>query len=372
MAKKLKIAVIFGGKSGEHEVSLVSATAVIKNLNKQKYNVLQVGITKGGEWIVGPDSLKFLKTGQGERFEQQAISPDSIKNKLAGKKIDVVFPVLHGTYGEDGTLQGLLELADLAYVGCGVLGSAVAMDKITQKNLCEASNILICDWVWLTKKEWQWTKKSKLVFNRWLKGVEKRLNYPMFIKPSNLGSSVGISKAHNRDELIKAINLAVKYDTRVLVEQGVDKAMEIEVAILGNDKPEVSTVGQIIASNEFYDYAAKYVDSKSETLIPAPLPKNVRRKIKEIAIEVFKLLDCAGMGRADFLISKQAKEYSIYFSEMNTIPGFTPISMYPKLWQASGVAYQRLLDILIKLALARHGQRSQLLRMHETKETWYR
>jgi D-alanine-D-alanine ligase len=215
--KKLNVAVIFGGRSGEHEVSLVSASSVIKNLDKNKYNIIQVGITKTGEWIAGQDALSFLKSNHGSRFKNQAISPDTFRNKIAGRRIDVIFPVLHGTYGEDGTIQGLFEMANIAYVGAGVLGSALAMDKITQKILCASESILVPDWVWFTKKEWQWTKKSRLVFTKWLKGVEERLSYPMFIKPSNLGSSVGISKAHNRDELIRAINLAARYDRRVLV-----------------------------------------------------------------------------------------------------------------------------------------------------------
>lgn len=371
MAKKLNVAVIFGGRSGEHEVSLVSAESLMKNLDRKKYSIVQVGITKGGEWIVGADSLKFLKTGNGEQFKQEALSPDTFKNSLAGKKIDVAIPILHGTYGEDGTLQGLLELADLPYVGCGVLASAVAMDKITQKTLCAAENILIADWIWLAKKEWQWTKKNKAVFKRWLSGVDKRLGYPVFVKPSNLGSSVGISKARDRDELIKAINLAAGYDRRILVEKSIQGALEIEVSVLGNGAPEASLPGQIVASNEFYDYDAKYVDGKSESIIPAPLPRKVLRQIQDIAVQAFKLLDGAGMARADFLVKKSGKNYKIYFSELNTIPGFTSISMYPKLWEKSGVPYGRLLDILIKLAVERHGEKKQLSRSFKTGD-WYR
>ncbi len=372
MAKKLNVAVIFGGRSGEHEVTLASATSVIKNLNKQKYNVIQVGITKGGEWVVGPDALKFLKTGKGERFKQLALSPDTLKNKLDGKKIDVVWPVLHGTYGEDGAIQGLLELSDIAYVGSGVLGSAVAMDKVTQKILCGAENILVTDWVWLTKKEWQWTKKNKAVFKKWLAGVEERLGYSMFVKPSNLGSSVGISRVNNRDELIEAVNLASRYDGRIVIEKEVKGAMEVEVSVLGNHKVETSTPGQIIASNEFYDYDAKYVDGKSESVVPAPLPDKVNRRIREITVEAYKLLAGSGMGRADFLVQKKGRGYLIYFSELNTIPGFTSISMYPKLWQASGVAYKKLLDILIKLGLERHKEKRQLTTSFKVKEDWYR
>lgn len=372
MSKKLNVVVIFGGRSGEHEVSLVSASSVIKNLDKQKYNIIQIGITKGGEWIVGRDALKFLKTGQGKNFKQEVLSPDTIKNKLTGKKIDVVFPVLHGTYGEDGAIQGLLELANVAYVGSGVLGSAMSMDKITQKTLCGVQNILMPDWIWLTKKEWQWTKKSKPVFKKWLKGIEERLTYPMFVKPSNMGSSVGISKVHNRNELIQAVNLAVRYDRRILIEKTIAEAMEIEVAVLGNDKTKSSKVGQVIASNEFYDYNAKYIDGKSNVIIPAKLPVEVVQDIKNIAEEVFGLMDASGLARVDFLVNQQGKDWNIYLNELNTMPGFTSISMYPKLWAASGVSYQKLLDILIKLAIERHRDKNKLATNFKVKEDWYK
>ena len=295
-----------------------------------------------------------------------------MQNKLASKKIDVVFPVLHGTYGEDGAIQGLLELASLPYVGSGILGSAMAMDKIVQKTLCGVQNILMSDWIWLTKKEWQWTKKSKIIFKKWLKGTEDRLKYPMFVKPANMGSSVGISKAHNRDELIKALNLAVKYDRRVLIEQTVNEAREIEVAILGNNKLESSVVGEVIASNEFYDYGAKYVDGKTVTIIPAKLPAEVVKDIKNVALQVFSLLDCSGLARVDFLITQDDKDWNIYLNELNTMPGFTGVSMYPKLWAVSGVNYKKLLDILIKLALEKYREKSQLQTSVKIKKEWYK
>jgi len=370
--KKLNVAIIFGGRSGEHEVSLVSATSVIKNLDKQKYNIIQIGITKGGEWLVGNDVLKFLKTGQGRNFKQEALSPDAIKNKLVGKKIDVVFPVLHGTYGEDGVIQGLLELTNVPYVGSGILGSAMAMDKITQKTLCGVQNILMPDWIWLTKKEWQWTKKSKLVFKKWLAGTEERLGYPMFVKPSNMGSSVGISKVNDRQELIQGVELAIKYDRRILIEQAIEAAMEIEIAVLGNDKPEVSMAGQVVTSNEFYDYNAKYVDGKSDVKIPAELPAEVIQDLKNIALQAFSLMDCSGLARVDFLVNQRGKDWNIYLSELNTMPGFTSISMYPKLWEASGLSYQKLLNILIKLALEKYREKNKLATSFKVKTDWYK
>jgi len=397
MTKKMNVAVIFGGRSGEHEVSLVSADFIIKTLDKKKYNVIRIGITKDGQWIAGENSLDLLKSGDILKALKATLTPDTnIKSlvQICNKnykelrimssntnsqvncglqitdKIDVVFPVLHGTYGEDGTIQGLFELADLPYVGSGVLGSAVAMDKITQKNICMAANLPMADWVWLTKKEWHWLKKNKDVFKKWLDSTEKKLGFPIFVKPSNLGSSVGISKVKNRGEFIKAINLAGRFDRRIVVEKGVEDMMEIEVAVLGNGKPEASIPGQIIPSGEFYDYSAKYVDDRSEKIIPAPLPEKIIRQIQNIAVEAFKLLDCAGMARVDFFVEK--KSYKIYLSEINTIPGFTSISMYPKLWQASGVSPQKLLDILIRLALERHGEKKQLITSIQMKDEWYK
>ncbi len=371
MSKKLNIAVIFGGVSGEHEVSLASAANVIKYLNKQKYNIVQVGITKGGEWVVGADALKFLKTGKGSAYKQIALSPDRVKNKLSNEKIDVVFPVLHGPFGEDGTLQGLLELSNLSYVGCGVLASSVAMDKIMQKQLCGAENILVPDWIWFSKKEWQWIKKQEDVFKQWSKGVEDRLGYPLFVKPSNMGSSVGISKVKDKEELISAINTAAMYDNRILVEAAVHQAMDIEVAILGNSQIEVSEPGYVIPSNEFYDYQAKYVDGKSQEKTEAPLPDAVKREIKHIAERAFKLIDGAGMARIDFLVNQDGKEWNIFLSEINTIPGFTKISMYPKLWQARGLSYKKLLDKLISLALERYNEKQSLKSSIQTT-AWYK
>jgi len=379
--KKINVAVIFGGRSGEHEVSLVSADSIIKNLDKKKYKVIPIGITKEGQWIAGSNSLALLKSGDIPKGLRALITPDATSKQLVpvgsnrelriADKIDVVFPVLHGTYGEDGTMQGLLELADWPYVGCGVLSSSLAMDKIAQKIMCGAEKILTPDWIWFSKSEWSLIKKSKIYFKKWIEGTEKRLGYPMFIKPANLGSSVGISKAHNRNELVTAINLAIKYDRRVLIEKGIEGALEVEVGVLGNEKPEASIPGQIIPSNEFYDYDAKYVDGKSKAVIPAPLPKEIARKVQDMAVESFKLLDGAGMARVDFLVKKEGNGWKIYLSELNTIPGFTSISMYPKLWEASGVPYKKLLDILIRLAMERHREKNVLSTTYRTSG-WYK
>jgi D-alanine-D-alanine ligase len=372
MFKKINVAVIFGGRSGEHEVSLVSAESVMKNLDKNKYNIIPVGITKSGEWLTGNGAMEFLKNGKAGKFKKESITPDSLVNRLNDKNIDVVFPVLHGTFGEDGSLQGLLEMADVPYVGAGVLASSVAMDKIIQKMICSAEKILMPDWIWFAKSEWQSIKKSEPYFKKWVGGVEKRLGYPMFVKPANSGSSVGISKAHNRGELVKAIMTAIKYDRRVIIEKSVEGAMEIEVAVLGNNEPEASMVGRIIPSNEFYDYDAKYIDGQSAVEIPAKIPGAVAKRIQEIASQSYKLLDVAGMARVDFLVQRKGKNWGIYLSELNTIPGFTSISMYPKLWQATGLPYGQLLDVLIKLARERHEEKRKLERTYKAKREWHK
>ncbi len=370
--KKLNVVVIFGGQSPEHEVSLASAEAVIKYLDKNKYNVIRTGITKNGEWIVGPDALKFLKYGQGKNFKRWAISPDVSLNKLAGKQINVVFPVLHGTYGEDGAIQGLLELANLPYVGSGVLSSAVVMDKITQKIICTTGGILMTDWIWLNKTDWQWIKKNKFLFQKWLKDIESRFNYPLFIKPANMGSSIGISKVHDKGELIKAINLAARYDRRLVIEQGIENARDIEVAVLGNYKAECSTVGEVISVNEFYDYQAKYIKHNSQLIAPANLPLRVTKKIKNISLQAYKLLDCMGLARVDFLVKNEDNDWHIYLNELNTLPGFTDFSMYPKLWEASGLDYSKLLDSLINLALKAYSDKNNLSRNLNLKINWYK
>lgn len=373
MQSKLRIGVIFGGRSGEHEVSLVSATAVINALDRQKYEIVPIGITPEGRWVSSDRALRMLKeksdvTLEPERFlvpepGRQALYSTEGKES-ADFRVDVVFPLVHGTYGEDGTLQGLLELANIPYVGAGVLGSALGMDKIAQKMIFADSGLTIPEYIWVL------SSRSRQDMKGVVKETERRLNYPMFVKPANTGSSVGISKAHDRKELVAGISVAMTYDRRVLVEQGIRNAREIEVSVLGNDDPEASFPAEVIPSNEFYDYDAKYVDGKSTIAIPADLPKNVIREVRKLAVEAFRVLDCCGMARVDFFVTK--KKNKIYLNEINTIPGFTSISMYPKMWEASGISYSELLDRLISLALERHAEKNALKRKYEPVKEWYK
>jgi D-alanine-D-alanine ligase len=369
---RLRIGVLFGGRSAEHEVSLVSATGVMRALDPRKYVVVPIGIAPNGRWLTGPRALKLLKDGASlGSVPEHLLLPDPRKrglepvNGASGRKpIDVLFPVLHGTFGEDGTVQGLFELADIPYVGAGVLGSAVGMDKVVQKQLLRQAGIPVSTAIWFTSHEYRTDRANCLA------AIEGSLKYPMFVKPPNAGSSVGISKAHNRKELLKAIRLAMQYDRKVLVEQAVPHAREIEVSVLGNDDVIASVPGEIIPSNEFYDYDAKYVDGKSRAEIPAKLNASTVRKVRELAIRAFKALDGAGMARVDFLVNGRTN--AIYLNEINTIPGFTPISMYPKLWQASGLSYPRLLDRLIALAIERHRETRKLKTTFRPKKDWYR
>jgi D-alanine-D-alanine ligase len=372
---KLTVGVIFGGRSAEHQVSLVTARSVMNALDPEKYNVVPIGITSEGKWLSTPDAVRLLQEGSDlSKIPESILTPDPtvrslVSHRIAGEQsvhqqIDVVFPLVHGTYGEDGTLQGLLELADLPYVGAGVLGSSVGMDKVVTKRLCELAGIPTAPYRSFLASEYR-AGKSKLIAE-----IEKVLGYPAFVKPANSGSSVGISKAHDRMELLSALELAMQYDRKILVERGVKNAREIELGVLGNDKPAASIPGEIVPSNEFYDYDAKYVDGKSTAYIPAKLPKAVVKKLQEFAICAFKAIDCAGMARVDFLVVKKTNK--IFLNELNTIPGFTSISMYPKLWEASGVPYGKLLDRLIELALERHHEKSHRRTAYSPKEDWYK
>jgi D-alanine-D-alanine ligase len=371
--KKLRIGVIFGGRSGEHEVSLVSATSIINALDKTKYDIVPIGITKEGRWISSHESLNLLKSKTGiENEPERFLVPEPNRRSLVSlngrteplERLDAIFPVVHGTYGEDGTLQGLLELANIPYVGAGVLASAVGMDKIIQKQLHTHAGLPVVKYVWFLSRE------CKADARKIALAVERVLKYPVFVKPSNTGSSVGISKAHNRRELIAALMLASDFDRKVIVEQGVKNAREIEVSVLGNDHPVASVPGEIVPSNEFYDYDAKYVDGKSVAIIPARLPKHVAKKIRQLALQAFTTLDAAGMARVDFFVTKRTNR--IYLNEINTIPGFTSISMYPKLWQAAGLSYPDLLDRLIQLALERHGEKARLRTTYDPPKDWYK
>jgi len=363
-AKKIRVGLIFGGKSGEHEVSFCSASSIIKAINKDKYTVVPIGITKEGRWISPQDSEVALQSGKIEGKSTVILLNDPSGRALiridnnqrldkssALERLEVIFSVLHGPYGEDGTVQGLLELADIPYVGAGVAASAISMDKDLMKKMFKQRDLPILKWLTIKRKEWQKDKEKILSL------VQDDFEYPLFVKPTNLGSSVGITKVHKKEELEKAIDLASSYDRKVLIEEGLEEVREIECGVLGNDEPRASVVGEVKPAGEFYDYDSKYIDKETQLIVPADLPDGVSRKVQEIALRAFKAVDAAGMARVDFFISK--KENKIYLSEINTIPGFTSVSMYPRLWEASGIPYSDLIDQLIQLALERHQDKKQ-------------
>ena len=398
--KKLRVGILFGGRSGEHEVSLLSAASVLKAIDKNKYEVVPIGISKQGRWLTPvhaerllrgeghtAESARHLRAGDPEAtpaaavlakgeavivppvpqshglipfesasFESSSESSSAGVPSPGGEHsiaVDVIFPVLHGTFGEDGTIQGLLELADIPYVGAGVLGSAAGMDKDVMKKLFAADGLPIVKHVTILRGEWEARRKEVD------KEVERRLKYPVFVKPANLGSSVGISKARDRKQLDEAIETAAGYDRKIVIEQGVGgkkhKARELEVSVLGNDSPQASIVGEIVPSTEFYDYNAKYLDEGSELLIPAKIDKKQMKAVQQMGVRAFQAVDCSGLARVDFLMDPKTEK--IYLNEINTMPGFTSISMYPKLWAASGVNYEQLIDRLIQLALERHADK---------------
>src|SRR5579862_6254484 len=398
--KKIRVGVLFGGRSGEHEVSLLSAASVINAIDKAKYEVVPIGITKDGRWLTADHAERMLKGGTGDGAQAAATSPlragdpeatpgaavlasgasvvvppepvrrdtglapfqTDVKTDAGLRRasdrainVDVIFPVLHGTFGEDGTIQGLLELADLAYVGAGVLGSAAGMDKDIMKSLFSSAGLPIVKHVTILRSEWDADHKKT-------EGkVDKQLKYPVFVKPANLGSSVGISKAHNKKELGPAIYEAAKFDRKIVIEQGVggtkNKAREIECSVLGNDEPTASVPGEIVPIKEFYDYNAKYLDEGSQLIIPAKLSKAETKKVQMMAVQAFQAVDCSGLARVDFLMDP--KTGKIFLNEINTMPGFTAISMYPKLWGASGLAYADLIDQLIQLGIERHEDKKK-------------
>lgn len=355
--EKLTVGLIYGGKSGEHEVSLQTAFAVSKAFDYAKYELLPFYITKLGEWRVG-DKLTSPFTSQ-EQLQLDAGTggtTDAINLLFKGlatgeAAIDVAFPLLHGTNGEDGTIQGLFEMANLPYVGAGVLASAAGMDKVIMKKLFAEAGLEQCKYCYFTASEWE--RNSHIL----IQGMEEKLGYPCFIKPANLGSSVGISKARTREELIQSIAHALRYDVKVIVEEFVD-AREVEVGVLGNDEPLASVPGEIVSSGEYYDYQAKYLDGKSQMLIPAPLDTELADRVRDLAVKAFKAIAGSGLCRADFFVKKS--DGSIWINEVNTMPGFTPFSMYPLLWRETGVSYEALLDRLIELALERYETRAKL------------
>jgi len=365
--RKIRVGILFGGRSGEHEVSLTSAQGVIKAIDKDKYEVVPIGITKGGRWLVGGDPLKALRAAVdmppvlAALSDEEAEAPQTVLVPLepgpsaltkagAPLEIDVIFPILHGPHGEDGTVQGLLELTGLPYVGAGVTASAVGMDKALAKDIFRTHGLPLLPYRVVLRKTWESNPAGVLV------GCEAELRYPMFTKPANLGSSVGVSKVHNRSELTAGLDEAARFDRKLIVEQGIE-AREIEVSVLGNDDPIASVPGEIIPSREFYSYAAKYIDDASELLIPAPISEEHTEQVRELAVEAYLAIDCAGMARVDFLMDKAS--HKIWLNEVNTIPGFTPISMYPKLWEATGISYTELIDRLIQLALERHEDKGR-------------
>ena len=390
--KKLRVGILFGGRSGEHEVSLLSAASVLHAIDRDKYEVVPIGITKDGRWLTAGDAenmlqgklvveSRHLRAGDPEttqpaavlaRGESVVVPPEPVRRQSGlvpfqtdalltrrasdrAINVDVIFPVLHGTFGEDGTIQGLLELADMAYVGAGVLGSAAGMDKDIMKSLFIAAGIPIVKHVTILRSAWKKDPRKVQKF------VESKLRYPVFVKPANLGSSVGISKAHDRKEIGPAMEEAARFDRKIVIEQGVggkkNKAREIECSVLGNDEPLASVPGEIVPVKEFYDYNAKYLDEGSELIIPAKLTKAETKKVQELAVRSFKAVDCSGLARVDFLMDAQTRR--IYLNEINTMPGFTAISMYPKLWAASGLDYSDLIDRLIQLGLERHEDKKR-------------
>jgi D-alanine-D-alanine ligase len=354
--KRLRVGVLFGGRSGEHEVSLASAASVIRGLDPDKYEAVPIGITKDGHWLVGEGAVKMLpEVLKGGRRVMLTADPTEaalvpLDRGAGAQRLDVIFPVMHGTFGEDGTIQGMLELAGLPYVGAGVLGSAIGMDKDVAKRLCQEASIPVVPWI--TVHRWHWEKEPESVKAE----IEAKFEYPVFVKPATLGSSVGMTKVHHAEELAPALNVACEYGTKILVEKAVT-AREIEVSVLGNHEPEASVPGEIVPHREFYDYAAKYLEEGTQLVIPADLKPKQATKIQSLAIGTFRALELSGMARVDFFLEKKGGK--IYLNEANTIPGFTSISMYPKLWEASGIPFRELIDRLIDLALELHEEKAR-------------
>lgn len=355
---KIQVGILFGGRSAEHEVSLLSARAVMQAIDRDRFDVIPIGVTRDGQWVQLVDpQLSMEKPVLSSDGAAVTLLPSPVEHALRPldpasgdlPALDVIFPLIHGTFGEDGTVQGLFELAGIPYVGAGVLGSAVGMDKAVMKALFAQAGLPVAPWKVVLRKRWR--EESAAVQAE----CERELGYPLFVKPANLGSSVGISKVHDASEFAAALDTAAGYDRKLVVEQGIENAHEVEVSVLGNDELEASVPGEIVPCNEFYDYAAKYLAGTSELIIPAPLPEAVVARLQDHAMRAFRALDCAGLARVDFLVRRDS--HDIFLLEANTLPGFTPISMYPKLWAASGLPYPALIERLIALALERHAER---------------
>lgn len=366
LKRKLRVGLIFGGRSGEHEISLRSVRSVMEAMDPGQYEIVPIGITKEGRWITSGNPMQMLESGlsnagavpaallaeprQEALLELGPSTAGAAGRVLQSFPLDVIFPVLHGPYGEDGTIQGLLELANVPYVGAGVMASALAMDKAVAKDVFQARGFPIVRHMVVKRKQWLRQPEATLY------AIEQAIGYNCFVKPTCLGSSVGISKAHNRGELQRALDLAARYDRKLVIEEAVD-AREIEVAVLGNDEPLASIPGEIIPCREFYDYRAKYVEDRSELLIPAPIPAGLAERIREVAVAAYLAVDCAGLARVDFLLARDSDRF--FLNEINTMPGFTSISMYPKLWEATGITYSELIDRLIDLAIERHEDKNR-------------
>ena len=371
MAKKLNLGLLFGGRSCEHEVSVVSARSVLKAIDKEKYNVYLIGIDKQGRWRLGTqmqqlvsdrevDALPNTKHPSSksvevslELYHHGNLAPPS-QHPGEIPTLDAIFPVLHGTFGEDGTIQGVFEMAGIPYVGCGVAASAIAMDKALAKQVFSAANIPQAPCLVITRFEWD--RDPATVVDQ----IEAKLGFPAFVKPANMGSSVGVSKAANRGALIQGVGVALQYDNKIVVEKSMENCHEVECSVLGNQNPIASEVGEIIPGAEFYDYQTKYIDDKTKTLIPATISPVAAKQVQALSIKAFKAIDGAGLSRVDFFVHKDTQ--GVYLNEINTLPGFTPISMYPKMWAASGIPYAELIDRLVELALEQHRARNALRR----------
>lgn len=373
MTNKLNLGILFGGRSCEHEVSVTSASSILKAIDTDKYHVHLIGIDKSGHWHLGDRIEHLVEQGSVKNLSNcptQGTSDSTVisiglhnRGNLTAQsnkynpsipELDLIFPVLHGTFGEDGTVQGVLEMAGIPYVGCAVAASALAMDKALAKKVFESSGIPQAKYSVVTQI--QWSDNPVQI----LKETEAELGFPVFVKPANLGSSVGVGKAYDNDDLTNCIHNALQFDTKIIIEESMENCHEVECAVLGNEKPEASILGEIVPGDEFYSYETKYIDDKSELVIPAPLDDSTTKQVQDLSINAFKAIDGSGLARVDFFVNKDTMEITL--NEVNTMPGFTPISMYPQLWAASGVAYPELIDRLVELAIQRHQSRISLKR----------
>ncbi|MCD6109715.1 D-alanine--D-alanine ligase [bacterium] len=372
MVDKIRVAIVFGGRSGEHEVSIVSAKNIIESIDKKKYDIIPIGITKDGRWFSGDNIIKLFQAGDYSGLSAVSLNSKSGSNELlhlseneSYKKlhIDIFFPALHGPYGEDGTIQGLFEMANVPYTGCGVLTSSVGMDKLMTKAVWDQAGLPIIPYIGINKQAWDMDRDEII------QKIENELEYPIFVKPANMGSSVGITKAKTQDDLKKAIDLACQFDHRILIEKGLE-VRELECAVLGNENPRIAHVGEVLVGGEFYDYNDKYIDGKSSTQVPADIPQSLEKEVQEMALKAYKVLDASGLARVDIFYDKNTKQ--LLLNEINTMPGFTAISMYPKMWQKSGISYPKLIDEIIKLGFEKHNQKNEKKISFDEAGDWFK